>query len=102
MDKPWTLGRIALAGSLLIGWVWGTMLIVAMMNGRESLVLSDVFSSVCLLIFSVLGVLTGGKSWKDFALLKWGQNVTRTSKTVETNIAVPADKPADPPNVSTL
>lgn len=85
----WKMGRYAMGGSLLFAHVWGTMLVYAVMQGRESLVIGSMFEAVGFMIFSTLAVMVGGKAWKDFAPMKWGQNsdnvtVTETqTKTVE-------------------
>lgn len=66
-SEPWTLGRRAMIGSLIVAHIWGTLLVMAVMGGKTDSVIGDMFSTVGFMIFSVLGVLVGGKAWKDFA-----------------------------------
>ena len=66
-SRPWQLGRQAMIGSLIVAHIWGTLLIVAVLRGSPNSVIGDMFSSVGFMIFSILGVLVGGKAWKDFA-----------------------------------
>ena len=72
-EQPWTIGRKSLIGSLVIAHVWGTVLVIAVLRGRESLVIAQMFEAIGFMIFSTLAVLVGGKAWKDFAPMKWGQ-----------------------------
>lgn len=69
--EAWILGRRVMIVSLVIAHLWGTMLIVAVMKGRESLVIGSMFEAVAFMIFSILAVMVGGKAWKEFAPLKW-------------------------------
>lgn len=71
-EDAWVLGRRAMNGSLIVAHIWGTMLIIAVMKGRESLVIGSMFEAVAFMIFSILAVMVGGKAWKEFAPLKWG------------------------------
>ncbi len=66
-DDKWTLGRKAMAGSLIVAHIWGTALVFAVLKGSPNSVIGDMFSSVGFMIFSILGVMVGGKAWKDFA-----------------------------------
>ena len=68
----WTVGRRAMIGSLVMAHVWGSLLIVAVFMGKESDVIGRMFEGVGFMIFTTLGVLVGGKAWKDFAPMKWG------------------------------
>ena len=67
MDKGWILGRRALIYSLVIAHLWGTLLVVAVLRGSQNSIIGDMFATVGFMIFSTLGVLVGGKAWKDFA-----------------------------------
>ena len=71
-EQSWMLGRRALVWSLVAAHLWGTVLIIAVLRGREGSVVGTMFDAVCFLIFSTLAVLVGGKAWKEFAPLKWG------------------------------
>lgn len=75
MDKKdsWVFGRYAMAGSLFVAHIWGTMLVWAVMNDKQGLVIGSMFEAVAFMIFSILAVMVGGKAWKDFAPLKWGE-----------------------------
>lgn len=70
--KPWTLGRRAMVGSLVVLHIWGSALIIAVMRGREAVVIGDMFSAVCFGIFGTLATLVGGKGWKDFSAQRFG------------------------------
>jgi hypothetical protein len=82
----WPLGSRAMIGSLVIAHIWGTALVVAVFMGKESLVIGQMFEGVGFMIFTTLGVLVGGKAWKDFAPMKWGSGgtvITQTETKVE-------------------
>lgn len=66
MKSNWPLGRHALIGSLIIAHVWGSMLMLAVLTGSDNNTISDMFGTVGGMIFSTLGVLVGGKAFKDF------------------------------------
>jgi len=70
--KPWTLGRRAMIGSLVVLHVWGSALVWAVLNGREAVVIGDMFAAVCFGIFGTLATLVGGKGWKDFSAQRFG------------------------------
>lgn len=84
MKGPWKFGQQAMMVSLVFNHVWGTMLIFAVMNGKDSLVVANMFEAVGFSIGWILMVLVAGKGWKEFAPLKWGQPSTE-------------DKPEEPP-----
>lgn len=89
MTQGWTVGRRAMIGSLVVAHIWGFMLVWAVaFDGRESLVISGMFEAVGFMIFSTLAVLVGGKAWKDFAPMRWGDNVT-VRETKETTVEKP-------------
>jgi hypothetical protein len=75
----WTVGRRAMIGSLVMAHVWGSLLIVAVFMGKESDVIGRMFEGVGFMIFTTLGVLVGGKAWKDFAPLKWGPDAPQSA-----------------------
>lgn len=66
VDGPWRIGRMAMIGSLVMAHIWGTMLVVAVMKGKDISIIGDMFATVGFMIFSTLGVLVGGKAWKDY------------------------------------
>jgi hypothetical protein len=66
------LGRRAMIWSLVTAHLWGTVLVAAAWRGRCTEVCGGMFASVCFMIFTTLGVLVGGKAWKEFAPLRWG------------------------------
>lgn len=68
--QGWLLGRYALVGSLCIAHLWGSVLLLAVLRGRDSPIISQMFDSIGWLIFTTLAVLVGGKAWKEFAPLK--------------------------------
>jgi hypothetical protein len=70
----WTLGTRAMIGSLVMAHIWGSLLILAVYMGKEGLVIGQMFEGVGFMIFTTLGVLVGGKAWKEFAPMKWGPN----------------------------
>lgn len=98
MTKGWILGQRALIGSLVMAHVWGSLLVVAVYLGKDSDVIGRMFESIGFMIFSTLGVLVGGKAWKDFAPLKWGASespnttVTKT-ETTETKLEKKKEEP---------
>lgn len=75
-SKPWNLGRTAMVGSLVVAHIWGSLLIVAVLRGTANSVIGDMFSSIGFMIFSILGVMVGGKAWKDFAPYMRGNETT--------------------------
>ena len=77
MSNKWILGRAMMVSTLLVAFIWGSMLVMAACNGRESSVISTMFDAVCFLIFTTLAVLVGGKAWKTFAPMKWGNTNDR-------------------------
>lgn len=86
MTQGWTIGRRAMIGSLVIAHIWGSMLVYSVTFGdRDSLIISGMFEAVGFMIFSTLGILVGGKAWKDFAPMRWGSGstVTRTETEVK-------------------
>lgn len=86
MTQGWTVGRRAMIGSLVIAHIWGTLLVYAVVfKGRDSLIVSSMFEAVGFMIFSTLAVLVGGKAWKDFAPMRWGDSAT-IRKTEETTV----------------
>ena len=58
--------------SLACAHVWGTLLIVAVFLGKDSAIIGEMFEAVGWMIFTTLGILVGGKGWKDFAALRFG------------------------------
>ena len=70
-NESWTLGRWAMIGSLIVAHIWGTLLVLAVLRGSETSVIGDMFASVGFMIFSTLGILVGGKGWKEFAAMRW-------------------------------
>lgn len=68
----WLLGRRAMGWSLACAHVWGTLLIVAVFSGKDSAIIGEMFEAVGWMIFTTLGILVGGKGWKDFAALRFG------------------------------
>lgn len=69
-NRCWWLGRYALLGSLCMAHLWGSVLLLAVLRGRDSPVIAQMFDSIGWLIFTTLAVLVGGKAWKEFAPLK--------------------------------
>jgi len=92
-DRPWILGRQAMIGSLVVAHIWGTLLVIAVLRGSPNSVIGDMFSTVGFMIFSVLGVLVGGKAWKDFAPL---MSRNQTQKTEETSYATSTTVSTEP------
>lgn len=91
VDGPWRIGRFAMIGSLVMAHIWGTMLIVAVMKGREMSVIGDMFATVGFMIFSTLGVLVGGKAWKDYLpYARPGVQKTEEVRRVSTTVPDPA------------
>lgn len=74
-NEAWVLGRRAMVSSLIVSHVWGTILIIAVLQGHEGGVISTMFEAVCWQIFATMAVLVGGKAWKEFAPLKWGSRI---------------------------
>jgi len=92
--EKWTLGRNAMVGTLWAAWLCMFMLIYAIIKGRDASVMGDAFAALSFIIFSTLGVMVGGKGWKDFASMKFGTprtEQTTTVKTVEVSNAPPAN-----------
>lgn len=73
-ERKWLLGRKAMVGSLIVAHAWGTLLIISVLLGKTTSIIGDMFSTVGFMIFSTLGVLVGGKGWKDFAKTRWGKD----------------------------
>lgn len=76
--KPdsWVLGRVAMVGVLVVFIMWGTWLV-----GADG---SDVkFDVVVWGIILVLSVMVGGKGWKDFSKLRWGDSARQKNKSKE-------------------
>lgn len=92
-ERPWLLGRQAMIGSLIVAHIWGTLLIVAVLRGSPNSVIGDMFASVGFMIFSILGVLVGGKAWKDFAPF---MNRGQTQKTEEVSYVSNTTVSAEP------
>lgn len=72
MSSQWKVGHKALLGSLLVYHAWGTVLVVAVYNGREGLTVQGMFDALCAGITWGLAILIAGKGWDKFAPLKWG------------------------------
>lgn len=68
----WAVRNLALVVALGFALGWGTTLVIAVYRGRESLIISGMFESVGMMIFSTLAVLVGGKAWRDFMPIKFG------------------------------
>lgn len=62
MTEPWELGRKAMIGSLAITHVFAGALVLAVLNGRESSIIGDMFASCMAGIFAILATLVGGKA----------------------------------------
>ncbi len=75
-DNAWVMGRVAMLSSLMVAHLWGSFIVWAACFGSGASVLSDMFSSVGFMIFSILAILVGGKGWKDFANMKYGSGAT--------------------------
>jgi len=72
MQKKWILGRAAMVGTLILGGVWGSIMVLAVLFGREASVIGDMFAGVVALMVTTLGVLVGGKGWKDYTQYRQG------------------------------
>lgn len=73
-DERWTLGRSAVVWTLVIFCAWGSLLIIAVLMGRDAEVIGGIFSSI---IFGVVGnvaILYGGKAAKTYYELKGIKN----------------------------
>ena len=92
----WSLGRKAMIGSLIIAHIWGTLLIVAVLQGRDTAVIGSIFDAVAFSIFTTLGILVGGKGWKEFAAMRYGGNRTEETTIVQTTVKEPTTD-AQPP-----
>lgn len=58
----WAVRNFAVGTTLAFMLGWGTMLVAAVVfYGRESLIVSGMFDTVGLMIFSTVGVFVGGK-----------------------------------------
>lgn len=90
-EQPWSLGRKAMVGSLLVAHLWGTLLIISVLRGNNASVIGDMFSSVGFMIFSTLGVLVGGKAWKDFAPYLGSDGKRTEEVSYVSTTSVPAD-----------
>lgn len=86
----WPLGTRAMIGSLLMAHIWGSLLILAVFMGKEGPVIGQMFEGVGFMIFTTLGVLVGGKAWKDFAPLKWGPDAPQPTNIKSENVAIEA------------
>jgi hypothetical protein len=73
MGKKWILGRSAMIGTLVLGGVWGSIMVLAVLFGREASVIGDMFAGVVAMIVTTLGVLVGGKGWKDYTEYRNGR-----------------------------
>lgn len=87
-DNSWQLGRVAMLSSLGISHAWGTLLVWAACFGTPSSVIADMFSSVGFMIFSVLAILVGGKGWKDFANMKYGNAIVAPNHSIEESVKI--------------
>lgn len=65
--ESWTLGRRAMVGTLVLGAVQGSVLVIAVLMGRDANVIGDMFAGVCALMVTTLAVLVGGKGWKEYS-----------------------------------
>lgn len=87
MNQGWTIGRHAMIGSLVMAHIWGSMLVYSVtFGGRDSLIISGMFEAVGFMIFSTLGILVGGKAWKDFAPMRWGSKASATQAETEVKV----------------
>jgi len=86
-EQGWTLGRKAMVGNLITSHIWGTFLVLAAIKGNTSQVISDMFASCGFIIFSTLGVLVGGKAWKDFMPYMRGGQTTKETSYVSTSVS---------------
>ncbi len=75
---PWNLGRRALVFTLAVFIVWGTLLVVAVLNGRSANVIGDMFAGICWGLIGNLAVLVGGKAAKTFSQIKKGVSRDRS------------------------
>lgn len=80
-------------GSLVVAHLWGTMLVAAVLRGNTAPVIGDMFSAVGFMIFSTLGVLVGGKAWKDFSPYFTAEHPRKTEEVsyVSTTTTTPED-----------
>lgn len=79
------LAHKSMVVSLVIAHIWGSILMWAVFEGRESTVIGNMFDTVAFMIFSTLLVLLGDKAWKDFLPLKMIEAGT-VRKTEETTV----------------
>lgn len=70
-SSSWRLGRVAMGWSLACAHAWGTLLVLAVYFGKDSAIIGEMFDAVGWMIFTTLGILVGGKGWKDFAAMRW-------------------------------
>lgn len=76
-NGAWMMGRVSMLSSLFIAHIWGTALVWAAAFGdKDSSIISDMFASIGFMIFTTLGILVGGKGWKDFASMKYTAHKT--------------------------
>ena len=54
-------------GTLVLGAVQGTALVIAVLMGRDANVIGDMFAGICALMVTTLAVLVGGKGWKEYS-----------------------------------
>lgn len=96
-DMGWQLGRRAMIGTLILGAAWGSIMVLAVLFGREASVIGDMFAGVVAMMVTTLGVLVGGKGWKEFSRIKNGSQITRESTTEKEvyNVANPKGVPTE-------